>query len=370
MVASRHTEKRCFAGLLPRLAVAAVLVLPSFGAAGCGSSSSTGQAQSLLKQTFSGSHIVRSGVLSFGLSLTPGGSSTFTQPVSIGLQGPFQSRGAGKLPASNLNLTLAALGRHGQLGIVSTGTQGFLTLDGVSYQLPAAQFEKLASSFAGATGGSGTGGLSKLGVHPLRWLENPAVVGSATVGGAQTTHIHAQVKVGELLNELSSYLQKAASSAAATSTTLPNGISAATRQRITSVVKHATVDVWTGSADKTLRRLSVNLVAPISGQYSAMFGGLKKATLSLQVQYSDLNQPQTIAAPSSVKPFSGFATKLKGIVAGLRSTLGLPSTSPKASSGGSSSTNSAGIGRYTQCLQKAGKDVRKMQKCASLINGG
>ena len=51
--------------------------------------------------------------------------------------GPFESRGAGKLPKSNFNIGLSALGHHGQLGIVSTGATGYVTLDGNAYRLPA-----------------------------------------------------------------------------------------------------------------------------------------------------------------------------------------------------------------------------------------
>jgi hypothetical protein len=45
-----------------------------------------------------------------------------------------------------------------------------------------------------------------------------------------------------------------------------------------------------------------------------------------------------------------------------------------AGASGSGSAGSAGAGatvkKYTQCLQAAAQDVVKMQKCASLLNGG
>jgi hypothetical protein len=164
-------------GASRRVAVLLLAVFLSAVVAACGSSGSTSSgAQTLLKQTFSGSHTVKSGVLSFALTLTPSGSSTIKGPISLSLSGPFQSRGGGKLPESNLNISIDALGHHGQLGIVSTGSNGYITLDGVAYQLPAADFQKLASSFSSA--GSGTGGLSKLGINPLHWLTNPSVVGN------------------------------------------------------------------------------------------------------------------------------------------------------------------------------------------------
>ena len=174
--------------------------------AACGSSSSSTSgagAQTLLKQTFSGSHSVKSGLLNFNLTLTPSGSSTLKGPLSVGLSGPFQTRGKGQLPASNFTISINALGHKGALGLVSTGTSGYLTLQGAAYQLPAADFQKLASSFSGASGaaGGGTGGLAKLGIEPLHWLTNASIVGNDTVAGASTTHIRAGVNVSALLGD-------------------------------------------------------------------------------------------------------------------------------------------------------------------------
>ena len=72
-------------------AIVAVLVL-----AACGSSSgsgASGNAQSMLKQTFSSSHSVKSGVLGFDLTVNPTGSSTLSTPITFSVSGPFQSRG-------------------------------------------------------------------------------------------------------------------------------------------------------------------------------------------------------------------------------------------------------------------------------------
>lgn len=366
-------------------ALAAVL-LTALTVAACGSASSgSSGAQALLRQTFSGPHSVRSGVLDLSLSLTPSGSRTLTTPITLGLGGPFQSRGSGQLPASSLTLAIDALGHHGQLGIVSTGTSGFVTLDGAAYQLPAADYQKLASSFSGATGGAGTGGLSKLGIDPLHWLTDPRIVGSGSVGGAATTHIRARVKVAALLNDLNSFLQKASASGATGSGALPTTLSAATRRKVAAAVHNATVDIWTGSSDKALRKLSVNLGLPVTGQISTLLGGLSSAAINLTVQYADLNQPQSIGAPGNVRPFSGFSSKIRGVVSELRSTFGAGALgsgtggavgsggaaagSGSASGAASAPGSAATVNGYSRCLQSSGGDVTKMQKCAALLNG-
>jgi len=193
--------------------LAAALVILALAA--CGSSGNSSGAASLLRQTFSGKHTVNSGNINVSLSLNPSGSSTLKGPLSLGFGGPFSSLGTGKLPKSNFTVSFSALGRRGSLGILSTGTAGYVTVSGTSYQLPAATFRQLESSFSSLTsssgGGSGSGALARLGIDPLHWLVNPTVVGNESVGGANTTHIRAGIDVGKLLDDLSTFLAKAPS---------------------------------------------------------------------------------------------------------------------------------------------------------------
>jgi hypothetical protein len=352
----------------------------------CGSSS-PGNARSLLRQTFSGPHRVNSGRLTFALSLQPSGSSTLTQPISLSLSGPFQSRGTGKLPASDFTVAISAQGHTGSLSILSTGTKGYVTMSGVSYQLPASSFQKLESSFSsiassgGASSSSKSGVLSKLGINPLDWLDKPQVVGSSTVGGAQTTHIRASVNVPALLRDLSTFMQKAASLGISGTSGLSSGLSSATQQKMASALQKPSFDLWTGRSDKTVRRLEVGLRFPLSGQISTLLGGSRAAGLDLTLQYSQLNQPEAITAPSKVEPYSIFSAKLNSVLQTLASSVSSSSlgstssatgtTSSPTTTTGSSSTTPAGITKaYSQCVTKAGQNVVKMQKCAAKASSG
>ncbi len=358
-MAERRTIGR-FAGIFVALVLAASV-------AACGSSSpasTSASAQQLLKQTFSGSHTVKSGVLTFSLTVTPSGSSSVSGPISLSLSGPFQSRGSGQLPQSDFTIGLDALGHRGNLGLVSTGSSGYVTLDGAAYRLPAADFHKLASSFSSAgTGGTG-GGLAKLGIEPLHWVTSPSIVGSENVGGTSTTHIRATVNVAALLNDINTFLHKASSTGA--SSKIPASISAATRSKIASEVRHPTVDIWTGTSDHTLRRLSLNLGIPVTGQASAELGGMSSAGFGMTLQYAHLNEPQTISAPSNVKPFSQFESKLQGVLGEVQGATG---GAVGSGASGAGSTSAGPVNKYTKCIQNAGSDVTKMQKCASLLNG-
>lgn len=346
-------------------AVVAALALAACGSSSEGSGSS-GDAQSLIKQTFAKGHPVKSGVLSVSLTLTPSGSSTLSGPIGFSISGPFQSRGTGKLPASNFTVAISALGRRGELGIVSTGTGAYVTLQGTAYQLPAADFQRLESGFAGVGSGSGQSGLAALGLDPQHWLSNPAVVGSDNVGGADTTHIRSGVNVSALLADVNTFLAKASSSSG--SNKIPSSIPQATQQQIAGAIKNATVDIWTGKDDKILRKVSLNLNVPVSGRASTLAGGITSAGIGFSLQYSKINQPQTVSAPANVHPYSEFAAKLRSLLSGVTGSV----AGAGASASGSAGATGAGatVKKYTQCLQSAAQDVVKMQKCASLLNGG
>jgi len=360
-----------------RLIWAIVPILVSLPLVACGTASSgSGDASKLLSQTFSGAHKVSSGNVTFALTVQPSGSSTIKGPIRFSLGGPFQSLGAGKLPQSNFTISLAANGRGGSVSVLSTGTSGYVTLQGTSYQLPQATFQKLESSFArvasSSGGGSGSGTLSKLGIQPLKWLRNPTVVGNDIVGGTSTTHIHAAVNVAALVNDLSTFLQKASTLGVSGAKSFSGGLPANARSQIASAIRNPSVDVWTGDSDKTMRKLQVGLTVPVSGQLSSLTGGLNSAAIGLTIQYANLNQPQTITAPATVRPFSEFAGKLKGFTQALAGARGLTggagSAGGASGSPGTNGTSAASVQGYSKCIQTAGNDVAKMQQCSSLLS--
>jgi hypothetical protein len=351
----------------------------------CGSSS--GDATKLLNQTFSGSHKITSGNLSLSLTLNPSGSSSLRGPIGLSFGGPFQSLGRGKLPESNFNISVEALGRTGTLGILSTGTNGYVTLQGTSYQLPPATFRQLESSFSqlesSPTTSSSASVLNKLGIQPLHWLVNPSVVGDENVGGAATTHIRAGINVNALLVDLNTFLQKASSLGVSGANRLPSALSSDTRNRIASQIKNPSFDVWTGKNDKTVRKLVIKLTVGVSGSLSTLLGGLRSADIGLNMQYANLNQPQTITAPTSVRPYSEFANRVRAFFSSLQSLIGSGASSgtngasgstgssgstTSPSTAGSSGSASSNLQRYSQCIQQAGGDVTKMQACAPLLN--
>jgi len=114
----------------------------------------------------------------------PSGSSTLTNRSAS----PSRARSRAWVPqAPSLRLHRVDLGEGdtGALRSCRPGTKGYVTMSGVSYQLPAASFQKAESSFSSiASSGSGassgkSGVLSKLGINRSAGSATPRVVGPA-----------------------------------------------------------------------------------------------------------------------------------------------------------------------------------------------
>ena len=357
-----------------RIAAMAAAGVASLGIAACGSSGSSGSAgaggpvassnpTTLLKQTFASSHKVKSGVLHFGLTITPHGSSELTTPLSLTLAGRFQSRGTGKIPESAFTIGFRGLGKTGSFGVTTTASHAYVSIEGTNYQLPGTDFAKLRSSLASSSRHGSAPGLSSLGIDPEQWLSDPRIVGTQTIDGVVTEHLHATVDVAAFIRSLNTVLGKERSAISSATSATPH-ISAATARQIAAAVHDPTVDVWTGRSDTMLRRMVIAASVAVSGATSAELGGLSSAGFRMTLGYSQLGTPQTISTPKNVHSYAQLQTKLAAIGTQLQSGLGQTST------GGATSGSSRRVSRYSRCINGAGGNVRKMQKCAKLLGAG
>jgi hypothetical protein len=339
-----------------------LFVLPAL-AAGCGGSGSDSSTATLLKDTFSGRTAVKSGKLDVSLGFEAQGLPTLTGPVAFKLAGPFASEGAGKLPKFDFDLDIAAGGQTIQAGAISLGDSGYLKFAGRAYTVDKALFDQFKNGYEksqkAAKSKDAGPSFKALGVSPSSWLKGAHKVGTAQVGGTSTFHITSGVDVPRFLADVNRLLGKAKNLGGSTTQGVPQGLSPTVQSTIERSVKSAQVDVYTGEKDHALRRLalSVSLVVPKDAQKAA--GGLKSGELRFNLTIADLNADQTISAPSGARPFSELQNALAALQGG------------SGSSAASTTPSSAGApAKYLDCVQKAGTDVAKVQKCAVLLNGG
>lgn len=299
------------------LALCAALA-PAVAVAGCGGGSSGESPQALLSDTFSAGHQIRSGQVGLSFAVSASGSSASTRPLSVRLSGPFESRREATLPRFALNLELSAGGHTLVAGATATGSALYLQLAGTWFSTPAATYKSLEEGFAQATRRSSSqkarSTFSSLGIEPAKWLSNPSRVGTTTVGGAPTVHLSAAVNVPAFLADVSKLSQ--AGTALGLGSPVPGGaaISPAVVGELARSIRSAHVDVYTGEGDHTLRRLEVNAIVAGTAQTRSLLGGLSTASVRVTIEFSSVNQPQSIAAPPNPQPPSHLLPALQQLV--------------------------------------------------------
>lgn len=317
----KNTTPRAAVALL--LAISCVCLLSACG----GSSGSSGSAQALLQETFSGHTQIESGKVNLSFALGATGSSTASKSLAVSLNGPFQSNRApsgaqaSKLPRFALRLQLSAGGHPLQAGATSTGSALFVELAGTWFSTPSATYTALEQSYAQATRKASSAKVrstfSSLGIEPGRWLSNPTDLGNATVAGEPTIHLTAEVDVPAFLADVTKLSQAGSTlglgsvpgASSAGGTLSPTVIT-----ELAKSIKSAHVDVYTGQSDHLPRRIEVN--ASISGtpQTKPLLGGLSSAQLTVKLELSDINKAQTITAPANPQPPTQLLPALQQLV--------------------------------------------------------
>jgi hypothetical protein len=314
---SKNTTIRAAVALL--VAICGVCLLSACGGA-------SGNAQSLLNDTFSSPKQIESGNVNLSVSLGPVGSSTAEKSLAVHLSGPFQSAGAGKLPHFALQLGLSADGHSLPVGAISTGSALYAELAGTWFSMPQSTFTALQQGYAQATKRASTAKVrstfASLGIEPGHWLSDPVEVGTASIDGVQTIHLTASVNVAGFLTDVSKLSQAGSalgfgSSVPGTSLFSPSAIS-----ELAKSVKAAHVDVYTGKSDHLLRRLELDATVSATSQTQALLSGLSSAKVEFLLELSDLNAPQTIAAPSNPESSTQLLPALQQLVGVLEGSGG------------------------------------------------
>ena len=371
-------------GFVRRGSPAGVALLTTAVIAGCGSTkpaahvSSSAHARILLRQTAAAQHRVRSGVVAVTLALTPMTPAGGPNPTSVSLEGPFQDRGGRRLPDADLNLSISARNKTGSLSLVSAGGVSYVTIGTDSYELPASSLQMLDSTTANGSTAS-TDPLT-LGIQPRDWVIKPQVVGSDRIDGVPTTRIHAGVDATEVVADLGALLPKLSSLGLSSSIgqlssligRLPARLSAADRRQVAATMHDPYVDLWTGSSDHLLRRLILSFDVPAGAQLAGKAGGGPRV-VTLTLQYSDLNRPQTIVAPTKTQPYPALKAKVNAFAqqfgVGTTTTASTTDTTPKKARAKHNQVPELTLSPYAQCVANAAGDFTKMRKCASLSNG-
>ncbi|MEA2363986.1 MAG: hypothetical protein QOD71_3131 [Thermoleophilaceae bacterium] len=216
---------------------------------------------------------------------------------SFGVSGAFQTGDANEIPKFDVNLRVSAGGQSVGGGLVSLGDKAYFVRGDTGWRVPAVVWTPLVASIAG--GGAGQQKLP-FDLHPANWVRDVKSEGTDTIAGVKAEHVSARVDPKAVMNDLTQAVRQ-------TGAELPN------QAQVTRAIKRADLDVWVGSDDQILRRLSAQVV----------FAG--RGRLDLDVRLSDVNKPQQIEAPAHVRagaPDGTLGQVAEGLVGGINGITG------------------------------------------------
>jgi len=326
----------------------------------------------VLTATFNNDQTVTSGNLDLSFKLdAEGGDDPGSFEAS--LNGPFQGGDSGSFPKfdfnADVNLDSSSQDFSGSAGLASTGDQGFVNFQDQEYSIPANIFSQFADAYTQAAQqgqdqqDKNQNLLSSLGIDPTNWLTDLQNEGNDDVDGTDTIHISGQANVPDLVADLKKIVQQVPQ---ASDRVTPAQL--AQFDQLSSLIKSADFDIYTGADDDILRKLDASLEVdpPATG------GSPDSVKVEFSIGFSDVNQPQTISAPTGAQPLSTLLQQF-GVDESQLGALGaaIDQGASAGAGSGSGSTGSGGGGSdasqaYLECLGKAqGADA--IQQCQALL---
>jgi hypothetical protein len=347
----------------PVVVVLALACALLFAAGGGGGNSE--DPQQVLDQTFSNPTSIRSGTFDLDVRIeTSGGDNPGTLEVKLG--GKFQSRGPGQFPEFDVDGSLkedsGSQNFSGAGGLTATGDAAFVNFEGTNYAVPQQLYDEFTATYAQLQGqskaGRSVGLLKALGISPANWLSDLKNEGTEDVEGANTIHISGSANVPKLVEDLKAIAQKAGNAV--------GNVNIDQLNRLNDVIQSGDIDVNSGENDKLLRRFQVSVdLKPPQGTP----GAPDSLTLDLQLNFANVNKPQTIQAPANPQPLKDLLDKVgidqSQLGNALRGGLGTSGALPET--GGSTTAPSVSATQaYQQCLSQASGQAA-LQQCGKLL---
>lgn len=248
---------------------------------GCG-----GAAEDAVSETAGKLGEVRSGDLHLTVLASPRGEP-LARGVGFILDGPFALGRPGQLPVADVRYTKIAGPQRGSLTLISTGRDAFLELPDGTYELGASEERKLRAA-AGEPGGAT--GLERL--HVEDWVVSPELSSGATLGGAETDKVTSAIDVVAAANDL-----LAATGGPSQAIKGPDA------ERLGRAVRSSRLVLVTGSEDRLLRRLIVDLdlAADLPPAVRRALGALGGARFRMDLSIDDPNRPVRVRAPKGAR---------------------------------------------------------------------
>ena len=222
-------------------------------------------------------------------------------PVKVTLEGPFKSRGKGKLPLVDWDINVSGAGQDLSGGIVATEDNAFVKFRGQTYEVGKQLYERFVRQQS-QQAKSGPQSFEDLGIDPSAWLEDPEIGDGETIGGAATRKVTGQIDVQKMVDDV----LKAAESPAVRKQLQGSGqsvpkVSDADKQKVIDAVEKA--DLTVNVDDKDIAR-KVVLAATFKVPDGVDADGVTGGSFDLSYELPKVGGAVDITAPSDAKPLA------------------------------------------------------------------
>lgn len=332
----------------------AALAAVAVGLAGCGGGGDDESVRTLLDQAFD--RPIPSAIVTVDVEVQVKGIDELGDPLRLQLTGPYRSSGDQRIPAFDWDVSFAGGGQTITGGLLSTSDNVFVNFQGTDYEIGADAIRAFNADLArSAREGEGRT-LAQFGIDPASWLNEAEDKGDETVAGVETTHVKAKVDVAKMLDDLNTLIDRAGT--AVPGSAPPPKLTEEQQEDVEEVVGEPTLDVYVGTDDKVVRRLSATLDLDVPEASRESVGGIEGGAISFSIEFADVGGPVEIAAPRSARPIEELTSQLGGLP-----SLGGGGNNPGRGGGGGE-----GFDSYAQCLEQADPSrIEEIQACSDLL---
>jgi len=284
---------------------------------------------------------------------------------------------AESLPKLDIDLKVASQegGQSVESGFLSTGDRAFLKFGGEFYEQPREDIERANRELGRAKADGGPGPLADLGVDPRRWVIEPKREGGGEVAGVPAEHVSARLDARRVFADLNKLVERAQNAIGGVAPGTPQPLTDRQLDQLNEVVKDPAFDVYVGTDDDVIRRISATLEVAVPEAERQRFNGLEGATLRVAIELSDVNGNQTVAAPADSRPIKDLSRQLGGF--GALGGEGVGSGAPTSPDGDRNPNTPPATtpGRapdalqlYSDCLDQASPDdPAALERCNALL---
>lgn len=311
------------------LAALAALALAACGGSGDGAGDKPAGSDSaqdrkdiarLIKQGFGPNEQARSGRLDGTIDLEIKGVPRYKGPIELSANGGFELADGADVPDLNIDVGLV-LNDHAIGGaLVVADSDAFIQLGNTGYRLPASISDRI-----GAPAKPLDNGLAKTAgmffIRPDRWQKNGRIVGEEDVAGVKTEHATADIRPQRFFEDLARLVRLLTALRVTEAVGLPQAITPRQRAALVRSVRTAKGDVYLGKSDHVLRKANLEGRLVVAKKDRAILGGMTSATLSADINITEVGKPQKIAAPRQLGSYSDLQLSLDALGESIRKEL-------------------------------------------------